>query len=178
VDISAMSPVDFAWLFSHIRMKSKGETIDLTFRCNERREKDGETYKCNSTNDVRVDLTQMVVVHPDGEVDPVVKVDDKISMKLRHLTLGEGMELRDADPFAVFNKVIESVITGDNVFFTADASEEAVNTFIESLPRQAMEAIDSFIKSAPVINLPVEFDCDACGHHHSEVLTDVNDFLG
>ena len=75
-DVTAekLPTIDLEYLFLQIRIKSVGETSDITMKC--------DNDKCETENSVTVDL-EATKLKQENEVSNIVKITDDISMELQ-----------------------------------------------------------------------------------------------
>ena len=175
-DITAekLPTIDLEYLFLQIRIKSVGETSDITMKCD----------KCETENSVTVDL-EAAEVKREKEVSNIVKLTDDISIELQFANYEamEGLnisteESSTKDAFVLMNRCIIAVISRDEVLTRDDFSEKELTKFIDSMSLNMMEGVQDYLASAPSLSITTEFNCSNCSNQQTTVLEGIGNFFG
>ena len=146
-DITAekLPTIDLEYLFLQIRIKSIGETSDISMQCT----------KCETENEVTVDL-EASEVKREKEVSNIVKLTDDIALELQYPNYEamEGLDISKEetgtkDAFVLINRCITSVISGDEVHTRDDFSNKELSKFIDSMSLDMLEGVQEYLSSAP-----------------------------
>jgi len=124
IDSDHLCQVDLEHLLIKIRGESKGNKTELTFRCKNEIEKDGEKHTCDFLNDIEGDLSTIEV--KGGKEDNLIDLGSGLGMKMRLPTISELylIEKEDTgnnDVDSEFSRLIlhiESIYDEDNVWET------------------------------------------------------------
>jgi hypothetical protein len=174
VDYNKLTTYDVDYIFTKIRAKSVGESADIKIACE----------SCQEYNDIKVNL-DAIEVQNKKETD-TVKLNDEISVKLRHPTYDYFMksatffkEDRSSTDrmMDLVVSCLDSVMTEDEVIKISDESPEEVLGFIESLSTSQFEMITSWVESIPSVSTDIEFVCSACGEENKKTLKGLDDFF-
>lgn len=174
VDYNKLTTYDVDYIFTKIRAKSVGESADIKIACE----------SCQEYNDIKVNL-DAIEVQNKKETD-TVKLNDEISVKLRHPTYDYFMksatffkeDRSNADRMMdLVVSCLDSVMTEDEVIKISDESPEEVLGFIESLSTSQFEMITSWVESIPSVCTDIEFVCSACGEENKKTLKGLDDFF-
>ena len=174
VEAKKLPTVDLEYLFLQIRIKSVGETSDITMKCD----------KCETENDVTVDL-EASKVKQEKEISNIVKLTDDISIELQFANYEamEGLnisteESSTKDAFVLMNRCIIAVISRDEVLTRDDFSEKELTKFIDSMSLNMMEGVQDYLASAPSLSITTEFNCSNCSNQQTTVLEGIGNFFG
>ena len=174
-DITAekLPTIDLEYLFLQIRIKSVGETSDITMKCD----------KCETENSVTVDL-ESAKVKQEKEVSNIVKLTDDISIELQYATYNamRGLNISDQEAsteeaFQLMNRCIVAVIQGDEVHTRDDFTEKDLDKFINSMSVDMFEGVQDYLASAPTLSLLAEFKCVTCDNQQKTELEGIGNFF-
>ena len=169
-DITAF---DLEYIFLKLRSKSVGENADIKVQCT----------KCDEFNPVSINLDNITVEIPEKD-NSTIMLTETIGVKLKYIN-AKKMEkitaLIEKDQMAVINELIissiESIFDENSVYPAIDSTPAELTQFIESLNRQQMEKIESFIANAPKLQHTCEFKCHKCEEDNSIVLQGIQSFF-
>ena len=165
--------IDLEYLFLQIRIKSVGETSDITMKCD----------KCETENDVTVDL-EASKVKQEKEISNIVKLTDDISIELQFTTY-EAMkgldisteETNTKEAFQLIQRCITSVVQGDEVFTQDDFTEKELEKFMDSMSLEMLEGVQDYLASAPTLSVSAEFKCKTCDNEQKTTLEGIGNFF-
>ena len=165
--------IDLEYLFLQIRIKSVGETSDITMICE----------SCEEENAVTVDL-EAAEVKQDEKISNIVKLTDDISLELQFANY-ESMKGLDAsvegtdtkEAFLLMQRCIISVISGEQVHTRDDFSEKELDKFMDSMSLEMLENVQTYLASAPSLSIEPEFKCKICDHEQKTKLEGIGNFF-
>jgi len=169
LDPMSMALVDIEYMFLYLRIKSKGETAEYSFKCD----------KCEVVNDKQADLTKVKVTNKDQSNLIKLTSDIGIQMKAPSYELA-GVISGNMSAETIFKVVvdsIESIYEGEEVFQSKDQSKEDLMDFIESLSDAQFKKIKYYFENVPSLELDIDFTCTACKKENTLTLKGINDFL-
>lgn len=178
IDPDDMAPFDVEWIFLQLRIKSKGENVDLTFRCNN--EVDGE--ECGTVNNISIDLREINIDANDMK-EKVIKITDSVGVEMTYPTF-KSMENINEDASAaqqaldmILNNIV-CVFDGDEVYnANEDFTKEEITEFIDSLTEDQFKNIRDFFEDMPKIVYDVDYKCKKCGYEETLHLEGLQSFL-
>lgn len=174
IEVNKLTTYDVDYIFTKIRAKSVGEKADLRVACSE----------CEDPNDVSVDLDAIEI--KNNNEDSIVKINDEISVKLRHPTYQYFM---DKDAFFKEDRsnteilmdlivsCLDSVMTEDEVIKISDEPIEEVTAFLDSLSANQFEKITNYVENMPSMETDISFVCTSCGTENNRKLKGLDDFF-
>ena len=174
VEAKKLPTVDLEWLFLQIRIKSVGETSDITMKCPD----------CEVETSLTVDL-ESAEVTKEKEVSNIVKLTDNISLELQYANYEamEGLDItaeetKTKDAFVLMNRCILAVISGDEVHTRDDFNDKELSSFIDSMSIDMLEGVQDYLGSAPSLLINTELNCKGCGKEEKIVLEGIGNFFG
>lgn len=168
-----LTTFDVDYMFTKIRSKSVGETADILVPCS----------KCETKNEVKVDLDDVVV---DSEIpEMLVQITDDVSVQMKFPTYDDFLgntNLLDSTTVteALLQLIItcmDSVLTEEERFSLRDETTEDVINFLESMTSEQFERISQFANNIPNVTKTISFSCESCGHENEKTLKGLDDFF-
>lgn len=161
--------VDIEWIFLQLRIKSKGNTAEYSFKCSE----------CGVQNDKEADLTKVKIVNAD--VDDVIKLTSDIGIKLKSptykLSSTLSSNMKTDDIFDVIVESIEMIYEGENVHKASNYSKEELMEFVESLTDAQFKLVQNYFEQLPSLEMEVDFNCAGCKKENKLTLKGLQSFL-
>lgn len=177
-DINNVPWYDFTFLMLELRKMSVDNISSLAYRCTSTKN-DGEV--CGNQFSVNVDLDKLQtkgVLHTSKE-DRIIKIDEHVSVFMRHPTFGAFKKIysEDIDDIQALRLFIEYVYDDEgNIYPLADTSNEELEEFIIDMGPKA-KLLQDWIKDCPKPYFSMEYTCKGCGSKKRIELKDINDFF-
>ena len=176
IDVKKLPSIDIEWLFLQLRIKSIGETSDISVVCND--------DNCKGDTTITVELESAKVIEVEEKVDPIIKLTPKVSMELQYpsysmmqnLNILEG-EIPTSEMFKIISKCVVSVIDGDEVLGRDDFTEKELTSFIDSMSGFMFSDVQKFFDSAPKIVLEHNYTCSVCEKNSQLKLEGLGNFF-
>jgi hypothetical protein len=175
IEIDDLAMFDIEYIFSQIRAKSVGETVDLILRCDTCEDEKAKVK-------VSIDLTKLVVETPEGH-DRNIKLFDDVGviMKYPSLDLVKRLEnLSTEDVEAVFEVVVHSIDTiyaGEEVHYAKDYTKDEMNAFLDSLTQDQFKKIQGFFETMPSLEKRLDYKCPMCSKEQSVLVKGLDSFF-
>jgi hypothetical protein len=173
-DAKKLAGVDLEYLFIQMRIKSVGETSDVTVPCE----------KCNQDNAIKIDLEAIVVNRPEPKVSNIIQITDSVSLDIQQPTY-EIIQTMDAnkaeDPHQVFDmvaKCIVKIIDGDEVHTRDDFTAKELMSFLDTMSIDMFEMIQLYFANAPSLEISHNYKCSHCEEQNFLELKGVANFFG
>jgi hypothetical protein len=168
-----LTTFDVDYVFTQLRAKSVGESIDLNIDCNE----------CETPNEVKVNLEEVKLKLEKRDME--VQITKDIAVKLKYpdynFFIRDPKTLEDKTQtesiIDIIVSCIESVQTGDENISIADEPREEVEKFIDSLTSAQFEKISEFVQNLPKLSHDIKFKCVNCQHDNTRTLEGLEDFF-
>lgn len=174
VDTSRITMFDMEYIFTQLRSKSVGETVQVSMKCE----------KCDADNEIEINLENVKVSNTD-DVSDTIELTDTVGVKMKYPSVDSVLNSRtDSETnnvekiFSLLIECIDSIYSGEEIFDAASQSRQELSDFIESLNAEQFARIRKFVEAIPATELPVSFKCTSCGHDNSTVLRGLANFFG
>lgn len=169
LNIQDMAILDIEWLFLQLRIKSKGQKAEYSFKCDE----------CNVVNEREADLSKVEIINKDYNDVINLTSDIGIKMKAPNYAIAESLssDMNVDDIFSVIVGSIDLIYEGDEVHKASDESKEDLLEWIESLSDSNFKKIKDYFDNLPSMEMIIDFSCTGCKKENSIVLKGLNDFL-
>jgi hypothetical protein len=170
VDVENIPTIDLEYLFVKIRSKSVNNIITLTYRDTE----DDKRY------DIEVNLDD-VEVKFDPEHSKVIEVNDTIKfiMKYPEASIAkrlEGIENETELLFGILKGCMDVIVEGSNEHSVADASEEELDEFLQSLDVNTFKKVQVFFNTMPRLHYEASYT-NSLGNKRNIVFNSLSDFF-
>jgi hypothetical protein len=178
IDVNSLATFDIEYIFTQIRAKSVGETIELLFPCDEDHGEDQDKAKLK----ISIDLTNLQVEFPPehsrkiqlfGDVGVIMKYPSfDVMSKL------ENMNLEDVDAiFDVIASSIDMIYQGEEIHYAKEQTKEELLEFLYNLTNEQFQELQKFFANMPKISKTVEYNCPICSKHHTVKLEGMQSFF-
>lgn len=187
IDVFDLSMIDAEYLLIKMKSFSRGESIELTMRCNHTikdKEAEGGKRRCGCMTDLSVSLENLDDgIDASAILDNKIKLGPTIGVTLRPPRFSCLMSMLDEDVnetehvMNVLSDSIESVWTEDEVFPTDVEGVESVKAFIDEMDAGQFKQVQAYFESLPEIKLQENFVCPSCKHKEVVNIRNINDFF-
>jgi hypothetical protein len=151
IKISELSTFDIEYLFLNVRAKSVGESVEVNITCPD----DEETVV---QMEIEIDS---IKVQKDKKHTNIIKLDDKLSMKLKYPSLDQFVENNfeindnqsDVDKsLSMITSCIEMVYDSEESWNASDCTKQELDEFIEQLNTKQFKEIENFFTTMPKLS--------------------------
>ena len=171
---------DLELIYINIHMLSKGKSIiPVKYICEEEIESDDDFEICGGEMKVKLDLKKAYL--SEATIDNVIKVNDRVAIKLRRPVAKEQIYY-DADTtedmFNLSCRCIQSITIDDEELVAGqDFDYEKLASFFDYFDSDTFEKMADYINDTPLLTYPIAMQCPKCGKKHSIVLKGLADFF-
>ena len=151
VKVSELSTFDIEYLFLNVRAKSVGETVEVNVTC----PVDGETQ-------VQMEINiDDIKVQKDPNHSNIVKIDDRLSMKLKYPSLEQfvenNFEVNETDSdvnksLSMITSCIDMVYDEEESWSAADCTKKELEEFVEQMNTKQFKEIENFFVTMPKLS--------------------------
>jgi len=173
-DTSNITMFDMEYIFTQLRSKSVGESVQVSMNCSE----------CNTSNEIQINLED-VSVKSDESITDTIELTDTIGVRMKYPSVDAVLSSRiDSESnnvdkiFSLLVECVDSIYSGEEIFDAASQSREELNGFIESLNAEQFARIRKFVENIPATVLDVTFKCSNCEHKNETSLRGLANFFG
>jgi Zn finger protein HypA/HybF involved in hydrogenase expression len=173
--IDNLATFDLEYIFTQIRGKSVGETVDLLFPCDTC---DDEKAKVK----ISFDITK-IQVEKSPEHNKKIELFNDVGVVMRYPTVQTISRLENLkadtidDIFDIVAGCIDFVYQGDEVFYGKEQTKEELLEFLNNLTSEQFKKIQKFFETMPRLKQEVHYNCPVCGKQHDKVLEGLQSFF-
>jgi rubrerythrin len=178
IDVNKLATFDIEYMFTQIRAKSVGESIDLIFPCDEDHGELNEKARVK----ISIDLTSLVV-EKNPEHTSRIDLFDNVGVMMKYPTIEimkklEKLETDNLDMiFDVIAGSIDYIYQGEEIFYAKEQKHEELLQFLNNLTSEQFIKVQKFFETMPRIKKEVDYVCPVCGKHHHKVLEGLQSFF-
>lgn len=177
IDIEKFAIFDLEYVFSQIRAKSVGETVDLFFFCDTCEDEKAKVK-------ISIDLTNLKVEHFDGHDVKIPLFDDVgVVMKYPSIDVIKSIEKlgtvsSEVDlVFDIIAECVDYIYDINEVHYAKEQPKEELAEFINNLTADQFDKIENFFDTMPKLQYKVSYNCPVCGKAHNKTLEGLSSFF-
>ncbi len=171
IDKNTLTSFDIEYLFTQLRGKSVGETIEINAICEHC---EGKTeYKLNVDN----------IIMEGGDVPNMVQLTDDISIELEYPSYQTIKAETNSDQtesevaFAMMRSCVKAVLTEDSRTEMKDESQADVDAFIDSMNSEQFTKIREYVEGVPTMKHTMNWTCGSCNKDNERILSGIQAFF-
>lgn len=178
LDIDSLAMFDLEYIFTQLRAKSVGETVELIMSCDEDH---GDQNKLAKVK-VSVDLSQIQVDTKDdhskklnlwGDVGVVMKYPSVDIIK-KFQTVNES----DTETvFSIISQSIDYIYDNSEVYYSKDQTKDELMEFLNNLTTEQFSKIQKFFETMPKLTYDIDYSCPVCSKAHKVRLEGMDSFF-
>jgi len=170
IDPDALTTYDLEYLFLQIRIKSVGETANLTLKC--------PVENCGKTTPFNLDLSKVNVTQT-AILDPKIMLSDEVGVILRPIPISDISQISEKaeDLPKIISLCIDTIFDSESTYARADTTQEEMIRFVESLTRDQAAKIEAYVESLPTLKHELDWECPHCKTKHHIVLKGLKSFF-
>jgi hypothetical protein len=177
IDVNKLAIFDIEYIFTQLRSKSVGETVDIILSCDEDHGSDNEKAKLKHT----VDLSEIKVQEKEGHTDKIALFGD-VGVVMKYPNIDDikklqGGEVTNEDTFKLVAASIDYIYDNDAVYHAKDQTEQELMDFINNLTSEQFGKIQSFFDTMPKMTHTINYNCPVCNKAHKIVLEGMESFF-
>jgi hypothetical protein len=177
IDVNKLAIFDIEYIFTQLRSKSVGETVDIILSCDEDHGSDNEKAKIKYT----VDLSEIKVQEKEGHTDKIALFGD-VGVVMKYPNIDDikklqGGEVTNEDTFKLVAASIDYIYDNDAVYHAKDQTEQELMDFINNLTSEQFGKIQSFFDTMPKMTHTINYNCPVCNKAHKIVLEGMESFF-
>jgi hypothetical protein len=178
LDVEKLATFDLEYMFTQIRGKSVGETVDLIFGCDLDHGEQNEKAKATVT----VDLST-ITVEKSADHNNKIELFGNVGVVMKYPTVDvikklEGFDTNDLDTvFDIMALSIDYIYDGEQLFYAKESTREELLAFIENLSSEQFGKVQKFFETMPKIRKEIQYDCPVCNRHHVKMLEGLQSFF-
>jgi len=174
-NVEELATFDLEYIFTQLRAKSVGETVDLIFPCDVC---DDEKARVK----ISFDITKLKVEKsPEHENKIYLFGDVGVVMKYPTMQVLKKLQNLDTnnldDLFKIVAECIDYIYQGNELFYGKEQTQEELLDFINNLTSEQFSKIQKFFETMPRLKQEVDYNCPVCGRAHHKVMEGLQSFF-
>lgn len=178
IDTNKLATFDLEYMFTQIRAKSVGETIDMVFPCDVDHGDQNEKARVK----ISIDLTTIKVEKDPNHTNKIHLFDD-VGVVMRYPTIEIMKKLQNLETdnldmiFDVIAGSIDFIYQGDEIFYGKEQKHEELVQFLNNLTSEQFVKVQKFFDTMPKIKKEVDYECPVCKKQHHVSLEGLQSFF-
>jgi len=171
LDAENLTFYDIEYLFTKIRSKSVGESVNVTIKCN----------KCEGDNQIEIQL-DTVYVQENEELKPEIVISDELvfvmhppKIDMLH-SFQEGRSEVD-NVIEIFTNTIAQIQNNGEIIDVTETDKDDLRELLNQLNSDQFVTLNNYYESIPKAHIDYEFECTHCKHINKESLTGMQSFF-
>lgn len=178
INVDEIPLFDLELIFINLRLKSVGEVLELTYKCENVVEQD----KCGNNMSFEVDLNEVKVVEPENHSNKVM-INDSVGVILRYpsLKISNSIAGQVDDLGNILDLIFEHldyVFDEESKYEAGSFTKEDFYEFMGSLSLDQLEPFKNFFATLPYVETTKQITCNKCNFSHKIVVRGIDDFFG
>lgn len=169
---------DIELIFIHLRLKSVGETLELTYKC----ENVVENEPCGGNMTFEVDLNEVKIEEPEEHTNKIMITEDiGVVLKYPSLRISSSMVSKVDSLENIIDLIFEHLdyVFDDTSKYDADSvTKEELYEFFGSMSLDQLEPFKAFFTTLPYVKAEKDVTCVKCGFEHKIAVRGIDDFFG
>lgn len=176
IDVNKLAMFDIEYIFTQLRSKSVGETVDIVLSCDVDHGEDNAKSKIQH----RIDLSQLNVEEKEGHTN---KIDlfGTVGVVMRYPNIDDVKKLQGGataeDTFKLVASSIDYIYDSDQVYYSKDQTETELMDFINNLTSEQFSKIQTFFDTMPKLSHTINYNCPVCNKAHTVHLEGMQSFF-
>lgn len=179
-NVDEMSTFDFEYFFIHLRARSIGEKVSMSFKCKNKIDKEECDHLMQFEHDL---LSATVEKYPNHEKTIFFTKDIGVVMKYPNISVASNIVTKSNKKKTVeeaLDMIVESIdyiFDKDNIYYVKEMKKEEILEYIESVPKTSFDRMQNFFNTIPYVKSMIEHKCEKCGFEHRIPLEGLTSFF-
>ena len=186
INVDEMPTFDIEYIFLKLRAKSKGEVLELKYKC----------PKCELEIPIAINIDDIKVVQQDKEHTKDIKINEDLGIMMKYPNLSLQTKIAQAPDdkpeieglFDTMTACIDYIYDKETTYPSKDHTDQEMTTFLESLTDDQFQKLAKFFETSPTLKHDVELHCKnkvkgkgkekkECGYKEKITLEGLNSFF-
>lgn len=183
IDVDSLPTFDIEYIFLWLRAKSKGELIELKYKCPECK---GEIPLSMRVEDIKMEYNE--------EHNAKIELAENLGVMMVYPNMSLQQKLDSLENETQVNKIFKTILLcvdyiydAENTYSSKDHTEKEMIDFVESLTDDQFQKISNFFETMPKLRHKVQLNCQTkikdkkkekvCGYKEELVLEGLQSFF-
>ena len=186
INVDEMPTFDIEYIFLKLRAKSKGEVLELKYKC----------PKCEQEIPLAINIDDIKVIYQDKEHTKDIKLNEDLGIMMKYPNLSLQTKIAQAPDdkpeieglFDTMTACIDYIYDKETTYPSKDHTEQEMTTFLESLTDNQFQKLAKFFETSPTLKHDIELHCKnkvkskgkekkECGYKEKITLEGLNSFF-
>ena len=157
INVDEMPTFDIEYIFLKLRAKSKGEVLELKYKC----------PKCESEIPISINIDDIKVIQQDKEHTKDIKLNEDLGIMMKYPNLSLQTKIAQASDdkpeieelFDTMTACIDYIYDKETTYPSKDHTDQEMTTFLESLTDDQFQKLAKFFETSPTLKHDVELHC-------------------
>ena len=155
IDIDVLPIFDIEYIFLWLRARSKGEVIELNYKC----------PQCEKTVPISFNIEDIKIHRKDEHTNKIQLTNDLgVCMRYPDMKLQSKLDSIDKDKqielvLRSMMICIDYIYDNENIYSRKDHTEKELEEFLESLSDAQFQKVSSFFETMPKLKHEVKLEC-------------------
>ena len=178
LDIENLPLFDIELIFIHLRLKSVGENLELTYKC----ENVVEEQPCGASMSFEVDLNEVKIEEPEEHTNKIM-ITETVGVMLKYPSLRISASMA-AEVESIENIVdliyehLDYVFDDVSKYEAETVTKEELYEFLGTMSIDQLEPFKEFFNTLPYVKAEKDVTCGKCGFQHKIIVRGIDDFFG
>lgn len=178
LDVDSLAMFDLEYIFTQLRAKSVGETVELIMSCDEDHGEQNKLAKVKMSVDLSAIKVESSGDHTNklslwGEVGVVMKYPSVDIIK-KFQTINES----DTESvFSIISQSIDYIYDSNEMYYAKDQTKDELLEFLNNLTTEQFSKIQKFFETMPKLTYDMHYNCPVCAKAHHVRLEGMDSFF-
>lgn len=178
LDVENLPLFDIEMIFIHLRLRSVGENLELTYKCNNV----VDEQECGGNMAFEIDLNTVEYKEPPDHSNKIM-LNERVGVVLKYPSLGTTTKLNQEDTTVesivdLIYEHLDYVFDDTSKYEAETVTKEELYEFLNSMSIEQLELFKNFFMTLPYVQTDKQITCNKCGFEHRIVVRGIDDFFG
>lgn len=178
INVDDIPLFDLELIFINLRLKSVGEVLELTYKC----ENIVNEERCGNSMSFEVDLNEVKVVEPENHSNKVM-INDSVGVFLNYpsLRISNSVAAQMESIENILDLIYEHldyVFDDESKYEAGSFTKEEFYDFMGALSLDQLEPFKNFFGTMPYVETSKDVKCNKCEFEHKIFVRGIDDFFG
>ena len=170
-NIDDISYNDFEILFLSMRVRSMGESVDLSLKCK----------SCGKQSPVSINLDDVCETTKKTDIgEAKIMLNEEVGVictPIKMSRMGQAASLTEKDTVNSVAFFIDKVFTKDQVYTFSEMPFSEQKAFVDSLSMKHITEITQYAEKLPTASCEVNYTCASCGAQNDQIVKGLENFF-
>jgi hypothetical protein len=167
INVDALPFFDIDYIFIALRAKSIGESVDISFTCNNTV---GDEV-CGNRFTAKIDVSDCEIIKNEN-IKQEITLSGSLRLKMKYPSYAVMKTLND-DELTIEKKIkimvasVDQVVEKDKIYTSKDFTRDELKDFIEGLTQEQFRKLEEYVDNFPTFVVNSKAKCSKCEYEHN-----------